>query len=84
MFFSFYTGVVLPICSFYKLQADDIAELGSVSVTIKQTSHPVNSKMQQKITLFNFVLCKVRLILFNTNLSTKNNISLVKTVLKML
>ena len=39
--------------------------------------------MQQKIT-FNFVLCQVRLILFNTNLITKNNISYMKTVLNTL
>ena len=47
----------------------------------KETSHPVNSKMQQQKTIFNFVLCQVRLILFNTNLVTKNDISYVKTVL---
>ena len=32
--------------------------------------------------ILNFVPCQVRLILFNTNLNTKNNISYVKTVLK--
>ena len=56
---------------------------GIISITMKQTSHPVNSKTQQKI-IFNFVLCQVRLILLNTNLNTKNNISLVKTILKSL
>ena len=47
----------------------------NVSVTKKQTSHPANSKAQQKRTIFIFVLCQVKLILFNTNLITKNNIS---------
>ena len=56
---------------------------GIISITMKQTSHPVSSKTQQKI-IFNFVLCQVRLILLNTNLNTKNNISLVKTILKSL
>ena len=32
--------------------------------------------------MINYVLCQVRLILFNTNLITKNNISFVKTILK--
>ena len=81
MFFSFYTGVAPPTCFYYKLLVYGIMEPGSVSVTMKQTCLPVNSKMQQKIT-FNFVLCQVRLILFNTNLNTKNNISLVKTIPK--
>ena len=39
---------------------------------MKQTSHPIISKAQQKITMINFVLCQVRLILFNTNLISKN------------
>ena len=34
--------------------------------------------------MINFVLCQVRLILFNTNLITKINILFVKTVLKKL
>ena len=34
--------------------------------------------------MFNFVLCQVRYILFNTNLTNKNNSSFVKTILKML
>ena len=50
MFFSLYTGVSQPICSYSKLQADGFTGQGSVSVTMKQTSHPVNSKPQQKIT----------------------------------
>ena len=54
-FFSLYTGVVgevaskldcTLICSYYQPQADGITEQGSVSVTMKETSHPVNnSKM---------------------------------------
>ena len=51
---------------------------------MKQESHPVNSKAQQKITVFNFIPSQVRLILFSANLSTKNNISLAKIILKML
>ena len=43
----------------------------SVSITMKQISQPVNSKTQQKITIFNLVLCQVRLFVFNTNLITK-------------
>ena len=43
---------------------------------------PCLLKTQQKITIFNFVLCQVRLILFDTNLITKNNILYVKTVVK--
>ena len=39
---------------------------------MKQTYHPINSKAQQKITMINFGLCQVRLILFNTNLISKN------------
>ena len=37
-----------------------------------------------KNNIFNFVLHQVRLILFDTNLSTKNNIPSMKTVLKTL
>ena len=32
MFLSFYTGVAPPICSYYKLSADGVAEPGKVSV----------------------------------------------------
>ena len=32
--------------------------------------------------MINFVLCQVRLILFNTDLITTNNISFVKIVMK--
>ena len=32
--------------------------------------------------MINFVLCQVRMILFNANLITKINISFVKTVMK--
>ena len=48
---------------------------------MKQKSNPVNSEVQKKNNiLLKFVLCQVRLILFNTNLGIKNNISLVKIV----
>ena len=70
----------------FPLQGNRVEEVflsKGASVTMEQTSQAVNSKMKQKIT-FNFALCQVRLILFNTNLNTKNNISFNKTVLKML
>ena len=49
----------------------------------KETNIPLSQfKNATKNNMFNFILCKVRLIIFNTNLNTKNNISYVKTVLK--
>ena len=46
---------------------------------------PCQFKNATKINIIlNFVLCPVILILFNTNLITKNNISCVKNVLKTL
>ena len=46
----------------------------------EQTSK--NIFMYTKTNIINFELCQVRLILFNTNLITKNNISFVKNILK--
>ena len=36
------------------------------------------------MTYIEYVLCQAKLILFNANLITKNNISYVKTILKTL
>ena len=72
--------------SHYKLQADGVTEQGRILV-LQSNKHPypVNSKNATKNNIiFNFVLCQVRLIFFNTNLSTTNNISLVKPFLKTL
>ena len=41
-------------------------------------------KRNKNDTIIDFVLRQVRFILFNTNLMTKNDISFVKTALKML
>ena len=59
----------VPTTSF-RLMATEMAECQCYNET--QTSHPVNSKTQQKNNIiFHFLLCQVRLILFNTNLITK-------------
>ena len=68
MFFSLYIEVPLPTCPYYKLSTDGVMEQGSVSVTMKQTSQFKNT---HKKNIFTFVLCQVRLILFNSNLITK-------------
>ena len=82
MFFSLYTGVAPAICSYYKLYADGVMEQGRVSV-LQWNKHPTQFKNATKNNIiFNFVPCRVRLILLNTNLNTNNNISWVKTVLK--
>ena len=54
----------------------------SVSAKMKHSAQLIQK--HNKNDIFNSVPCQVRLILSNTNLSTKNNISLMKTVLKML
>ena len=46
-------------------------------------SHPINSKTIKNNIMINFVLRQIRLILFNANFITKNNISFVKNVSKL-
>ena len=60
-------------------------EQGRLSV-LQKNKYPILliEKRNNKNMILNFVLCQVRLILFNTNLITKNNISYMKTVLNML
>ena len=57
-------------------------EQGRLSV-LQKNKYPILliEKRNNKNMILNFVLCQVRLILFNTNLITKNNISYTKTVL---
>ena len=60
-------------------------EQGRLSV-LQKNKYPILliEKRNNKNMILNFVLCQVRLILFNTNLITKNNISYTKTVLNTL
>ena len=60
-------------------------EQGRLSV-LQKNKYPILliEKRNNKNMILNFVLCQVRLILFNTNLITKNNISYMKTVLNTL
>ena len=86
--FSLYTGVAPPTGSYYKsFRLMALQNMVECSCHNKETNiaHPVNSKNATKNNMiFNFVLCLVRLILFNTNLIIKNNLSYVKTVLNTL
>ena len=81
MFFSLYTGEAPPICSYYKFLADGITEQGRVLVL--QWNKCPTQLIQKPNKKTNLILqCQIRLILFNTNFSTKNYISLEKAILK--